>query len=73
MGNKITITNNDEWAGVYIDGKLFTEGHGISIFDIESLLTHLKFEVEIKEANQEWLEGKGRLPESLNEVQWQKE
>ena len=62
---KIVIVNGDDWAGIYIDGKLQYEGHSISPNDI---LTVLGIEHKEIECDYDWLAERGSLPENLKQV-----
>ena len=62
----VTLVKADDWAGLYLDGKLIEQGHDIRIDD---LLRHLGIKAEILWANDEWLNKLGGLPTNLEEVQ----
>ena len=62
----VAIVEADDWAGLYLDGKLIEQGHDIRIDD---LLRHLGIKAEILWANDEWLNKLGGLPTNLEEVQ----
>jgi hypothetical protein len=51
--------------GIYKDGKLMDEAHSLTYEDLASVLG---ITIKTIEADQEWLEDRGRLPCNLNEV-----
>ncbi len=64
MKNKdITIVSSEdgEWKGIYINGKLEYEGHSIEYFDI---LDALQISYTRKEVSNEWIDARGDLPEN---------
>lgn len=63
---EIVIVDADDWAGLYIDGKLVYEGHSI---DYRQVFKHLNIDYSRKEADFEWMDEVGRLPENLSEVE----
>lgn len=66
----ITIVNGDDWAGLYIDGQLFSQGHDIYAHHWRSLIQHVfGVNVEHKTADDEWLNNRGDLPDNLAEVE----
>lgn len=60
-----TIIQGDDWVGVYIDGKLITQGHQINS---RELLRELGYFVEFFEPDYDWLDGEGSLPDDLQDV-----
>jgi hypothetical protein len=56
----------DDWEGLYVNGKLIREGHGIEIDDIPTDV--LGVEIESIYPNDDWLKDGGRMPENLDEV-----
>lgn len=70
MNKKYTLVRGDYWEGLYIDGKLVTEGHEISLAEFAQLLG---LDFERKCANLNWLETRGSLPDSLKKVKFEKE
>lgn len=65
----ITHVLGDDWAGVYVNGELFCEGHSVSHWDWLALLEKLGFSAGQVEADTAWLEDNGRLPAKLTDVQ----
>jgi hypothetical protein len=63
---KVTFVDGDDWEGLYIDGKLDTEGHHVRIDD---LLRLLGIDGQQIYADDAWLAERGNLPENLDEVQ----
>lgn len=74
MVNKLKQVSLNDWTGLYVNGKLKTEGHSFQDNDYAALLAELQpFEFE-----HEWLEGDeadvlndlgGSLPESLIQLE----
>lgn len=62
----ILVTNYVDWEGLYIDGKLVTEGHRIRK---EDLLGHFGITLDTIETAEGWLESRGKLPENLSDVE----
>jgi hypothetical protein len=63
---KITlVTNHDDWEGIYIDGKLYTEGHRVGL---EDLAEALKLDFEKITADCKWLLNSCGLPADLEDV-----
>lgn len=67
---RITIVSSSlgDWEGLYRDGHLLDEGHSLRL---DKILELLGFEVEEKEAAQDWLENEGSLPQDLEKVKFQ--
>lgn len=60
------VTNCDDWQGLYIDGKLITEGHSISLRDFADAVGVEYDRVEVSTA---WLGRKvGNLPATFDKV-----
>jgi hypothetical protein len=65
----VVMIYGDDWQGLYIDGRLKTEGHKISVCDFATHVCDLgKFEFDGEDADQDWLEDRGSLPKNLSEV-----
>lgn len=58
---KITLVYSEDhdWVGLYLDGKLATEGHSLNA---DQVLQQLGLKYQIKHMSNEWCEGHGRLP-----------
>ena len=65
--NPLVFVHADDWSGLYIGGKLVTEGHSIEPEEVCSALG-----VAYKElwANDDWLNELGRLPKLLKDVKF---
>ena len=63
---KITIAKFDDWEGLYINGKLVSQDHKITI---KELAAHINLDIELKEVDYDWFEG--NFPEDLNEVKFE--
>lgn len=65
--NKITlVTNGDDWEGLYLNGKLFSEDHSIPILDV---CAALDVEMERLEVSTEYLGNKvSNLPKELSKI-----
>ena len=64
----------DDWQGIYLNGVLVTQNHSISAV---ALLRHMdgyavggRLDLEIREADPEWLYDRGDLPQTLDEVKF---
>lgn len=66
---KIVIVNGDDWQGIYINGKLYYEGHSIPNHIV---LEALDAPYETTECDSNWLEECGNLPKNLEEVRVKK-
>ena len=66
MIHDIVHVQGDDWEGCYVDGKLFSEGHHINWLYVLRQLGHDTSQIE---ANYEWLNEIGNLPENLSDVQ----
>lgn len=65
---KVTLVSmNDDWYGLYIDGKIVMQDHALSV---QEVLRALKIKFEYKECDSEWSEDKGDLPDELDEVEF---
>jgi hypothetical protein len=66
MNKKITIvTNEDDWEGLYIDGKIVVQNHKLSAEDV---LDALGFHAGSVTCDQDWLLDVGYLPSDLKDV-----
>ncbi|SDQ98358.1 hypothetical protein SAMN05519103_00304 [Rhizobiales bacterium GAS113] len=65
----VTIVDGDDWSGLYIDGKLQTEGHSIPVQNALRSVRELgPFTVMCIEADSDWLYDEGNLPRDLVDV-----
>ena len=62
---QVTHVSGDDWEGIYIDGKLVEEGHNVQLRDFAK---HVGITLQEIEADLEWLEDEGSLPEVLLDV-----
>lgn len=74
LKNQVIKVTGDDWTGIYIDGRLRAQGHSIPFSELmealEEYTTHkINFWEEL-EADIEWLEGEGYLPDTLAEVKF---
>lgn len=60
-----TIVQGDDWVGVYVEGKLITEGHSVNAYE---LLNQLGYYVDSVEPDFDWLWDIGNLPVYLKDV-----
>ena len=63
---EVVIVRADDWMGVYLDGKLTYQGHSISEWH---LLNMLGIKSTYVQADLEWMETRGDLPDCLSDVQ----
>lgn len=65
-GHVFSLSYVSDWSGVYIDGKLVTQGHSI---DIRDFIEQLGGRVVWIETDEQWLENDaGEFPENLHDV-----
>lgn len=62
---KATRVLAGDWEGLYIDGKLYAEGHSLRASDV---LDALDIPTETVTVDEEWMEDEGQLPDSLKDV-----
>jgi hypothetical protein len=62
---QVTIVDGDDWEGLYVDGRLVTEGHRVSVTEA---LNAVGVSCEVVYADDHWLEEVGRLPDQLRKV-----
>jgi len=66
-GHHIWYAGGDDWSGLYIDGKLWQEGHQIYHDDWLRLLEELGHSVSEDELCPDWLTNEGVLPENMTD------
>lgn len=67
--SKLTLVRGDDWEGIYIDGKLVTEGHSHDTMEaIKLAIARGVTEAETMWANDAWLQDEGSLPRALHDV-----
>jgi hypothetical protein len=65
----ILSSEDGDWTGLYLDGKLIAENHSLSNWDWVQLLSSLGIGVQDEERSMEWFEKVGsRCPETWDEV-----
>jgi len=69
----VDIVNGDDWNGIYLDEKLYHEGHSIPDFIWRVVLEKVGADprptlVRHREADLDWLMDEGRLPATIHEV-----
>lgn len=63
---KITIvTNEDDWEGLYVDGKIVVQDHKLRVEDV---LAALGIYAETVTCDHDWLLNFGYLPNNLEDV-----
>lgn len=67
---KITIVLGSDWEGVYHGDWLIDQGHSVQLRDV---LEALRYEVEVRSADEKWLESVGGLPNELDDVVFENE
>jgi hypothetical protein len=66
MTKKITIvTNEDDWEGLYIDGKIVVQDHKLSVYDVLLALDIIPEDIT---CDHDWLLRIGYLPNDLKDV-----
>lgn len=65
MGKVTLVTLNEDWEGIYVDGKLMVEDH---ILSARQVLTALGIKFQDKETSSD----DGNLPDSIKEVKFQR-
>ncbi len=63
--NKLLILTADDWEGLFIDGKLVTEGHSIPLYEFCEVLG---IKVDFKEVDDEYMCEMGSFPQNLDEI-----
>ena len=66
---KVTIVTGDDWQGIYIDGVLKDESHGLRPCDVLDAVGITYREIA---ADLDWLADEGSLPEQLSDVKVEK-
>jgi hypothetical protein len=63
--DKITLVHADDWVGLYKNGELLCEGHSFSPYHI---FEALEIDVDYIEADNEWMDKVGNLPQDIKDV-----
>ena len=67
------VSNDDDWDGLYINGKLVFEGHSIPNTELlDALKGKTLVGYERRTCDQAWLYDHGNLPDDLARVKWAK-
>lgn len=66
----ITFVEGDDWRGIYVDGKLYVEGHSWPMIDTVAAIKKAGGKAEIVYADLTWLASEGSLPDDLSSVVW---
>lgn len=61
----IKLLRADDWEGLFVDGRLVTEGHSLTAEDI---IRGLKLDYNSGWINQEWMEDHGSFPYDVNDI-----
>ena len=68
------VVVGDDWQGIYLNGVLVTQNHSVSAIallrSMDGYAVSGRLNVEIREADPEWLCHNGDLPQTLNEVKF---
>lgn len=65
---RIVRSENFEWAGIYINGTLFSQDDSINDHTWENLLRHFGHDVEREEVPDTAMEEMGELPPSYGDI-----
>lgn len=67
--NVMTLVRGDDWEGIYIAGKLMTEGHSIELTaGIVLAIEHKVTGITTVFCDLDWLHEEGNLPQALDDV-----
>lgn len=67
----VVVTNEDDWSGFYINGKLKFEGHDIPISELLSAINGKSVaSTDTRICDSGWLYDRGNLPDDLERVKW---
>jgi hypothetical protein len=65
------VSNDDDWSGFYVNGRLTAEGHSVSLHDaLDALKGKTLTDFEFRTCNRDWLYDHGNLPDELEHVKW---
>lgn len=71
MGVAVTHVHADDWAGLYVDGRLAesTEGHRVDLRDAFDAVQDKQVEsFHSLELRHDWMMAEGRLPANLGQI-----
>lgn len=65
------IARGDDWEGLYINGRLVTEGHSLKIEDIlKEAQKQPPTNSAVRWVDIDWLQERGDLPKAIAKVVW---
>lgn len=65
------VGNDDDWEGLYVNGRLIVEGHSLDARDIlDALRGKMLTDHESRICDRQWLHNHGNLPDDLARVKW---
>lgn len=65
----VIVSGAEDWEGLYIDGKLVSEGHSIRVHDVLDALGVTLTRINLDDKQESQLERKGSMPKTLKGVQ----
>jgi hypothetical protein len=67
----LVFVTGDDWEGIYVEGLLIKQGHSITVLDALMVgADNPSLKRVQKEANIDWLNDVGELPEQIRDVVW---
>lgn len=67
------VGNDDDWEGIYINGRLANEGHRVAVRDVlDAVKGKTLIDYEYRTCDRQWLYDHGNLPDDLERVRWLK-
>lgn len=65
------VGNDDDWEGMYVNGRLAIEGHSVGLYDALTELTGKTLTgFECRVCDHRWLYDHGNLPDDIGDVKW---
>lgn len=62
-------SNHGDWCGIYLDDRLYTEGHSIPVWEwLEIIKTLLIDTTEQYEVDGDWVGWRGSFPQTFSEI-----
>lgn len=62
-------SSHGDWCAIYIDNKLYTEGHSIAVWEWLDILQNVDIQwTKQLEINGDWLEECGRFPTEFSSI-----
>jgi len=69
MGEQIALVDADTWQGLYLNSKLIYADHSVSVRTLMGAVLHRHIDgFDIYEADYEWFDIVGNMPENLENV-----